>query len=287
MQGKIGKSEQRNLASEIYSRPLAEHLAPEISLSALRNHMTHRTPAGHFHSAWNHVEVSLNKSVEIEDDLRVLYIDDANALCGMVLNQQRATEDMRLAALTLSTYSPCMRKRALGESITPEDCSEVYSGLGAAIQYLQPLRPGDPPRWRMAETAVLAVSARMHNPELLLYPTSPREESSPTSAENHDSYFLNGEQKLPIQQKLIPTERTYNDNITLMNLQPMMEKTYRKCGMLPPHTSADQLNHLLSLIVAETTDEQALSRHEREYLNRISGIVAYHHFEAYQRQIVA
>lgn len=264
------------------SRPLAEHLALDYSAAALQRFMTHQSSAGHFHSAWNHVEFSMNQSIDMTKDLRQCYIDDAQVLLGDVIRSKKSTEEARLGALTLSSYLPCMQKRAQNETITRQDCLEIYESLGAAIAYLQPLSPDDPPQWRMAETAMLAASARMGQPDKLLYPTSPREEASRVSSENHDSYFVLNDQKLAIQQKLIPTAKEYSGHITLLILQPLMESAYKKNDLTPPVGAADQLNYLLSLIVAETAGVP-LKRVEKGYLDHVCRAVAYHHGVALQQ----
>ena len=263
-------------------RMLAEELAPELSITALNRNMTQRKSPGHFHSAWSHVEYSLNQSIDLDRDMRCQYIDDAQVLLGWVIKNPEATEDARLGALTLSSYMPCMVKGAHRERITGDDCLEVYNSLGQAIQYMKPLNPGDPPQWRMTETAVLAASARMGQPDLLLYPTSPREESSRIASENHDSYFLVGGVKRPIQQKMDFTSKGYDDAITLLAFQPMMERAYRRYKLDMPGDVAEQLNQLLSLIACESSGLE-LDRDERNFLNHVSRSVAYHRFKAGDR----
>ena len=273
----------REAAVEIqeFPRPLAEDIDLHICLAALDKYKSRRTSAGLFHLAWRGVELGLNQAPELNDLDRQDSFDKACVCLGEVLRHSDSTEDIRLGALTVASYLPCLQKRAYGQSITSQDCHDVYESLGAAIGYMQPLLAGDPPQWRMMETAVLAASARIGRPEMLLYPTSPREESSPTSGENHDSYFLLDNKKLAIQQKLFPTKKPYLPHITLLNFQPMLELSYRKNGLKAPSDAADQLKQLLGLITREARGDE-LEPMEQKFMNHISRAIAYHHQKAEQ-----
>lgn len=271
---------------EYPAQPLAEDMVPSCATTALHHFLTHRSPAGQFHSAWRHVEFGTNQQIHLSDDVREVYFDDARHLTGRVIESDTSDEDLRLAALTLDSYLPLFAKRARREAIEPADCRQIYDSLGSAIQYLQPVCADAPPRWRMTETAVLAASARIGRPDLLLYPTSPREEASRIAAENHDSYFLKGSMKLPLQQKLQPTDKRYNRHITLLVLLPLMDHGYRKCQIEAPKTPSDKLNHLLSLITAETNQIE-LYEDEQQFLNYMSRAVAAHYHEAIERQVAA
>lgn len=268
------------------SRPLAEYLSLDYSAAILKKYVTRRKPAGLFHCAWRGAEMGLNQSEGIDDNMRRYYFDDAQEMLGEVIRSRESTEDARLEALTLSSYIPCFQKRAYREEITRDDCLDVYASLGAAMTYMQPMNPDDPPQWRMTETAILAASARIGRPDLLLYPTSPREEASRVSAENHDSYFVVNNQKLSIQQKLFPTTKQYQPHITLLNLQPMMEFAYRKNQLSVPEDVGEQVNYLLGLVVAETTGRE-LQRHEKGFLDHICRAIAYHHGQALRQTAAA
>lgn len=259
---------------------LAEHLEPAVAVRALNHFATRQKPAGCFHSAWSHVELALNQHADLSDTDREWYLDQAQELLGEVFASQDATENTRLAALTLSSYMPCMTKRACGREITSEDCHNVYESLGKAIAYLQPQDPDDPPRWRMTETAVLAASARTGQPHLLLYPTSMREECSSVAVRNHDSYFLGDDgQKYPLQQKFVPTDKTYEPPIRLINFAPTIEKSFQCSRLAIPASKTEQVNQTLGMIVAEAAGQE-ISENEREFLNHLSRAVAYHRTKA-------
>ena len=255
--------------------PLAEFVDADAVDAATRKYGTRCKPAGLFHSAWNHTEFALNRSANDQSEVGEWYFEYANNLTAMIIDHPKAHQDDRLGALVLSSYLPVFRKRSQNEVITTNDCEDIYHSLGAAIAYMEPLRVDEPPQWTMAETAVLALSARTFQPDLLLYPASPREETSKDMSYNHDSYFYVNRNKIPVQQKLIKTQKTYDEWVNILTLQPLVEKGLRKTAQLEIGTAAEQLNYLLSLIVAEHTEQQ-LDRDERAFLNHMSAAVVSH-----------
>ena len=257
------------------ARPLAEVMPPAIAAAAVSNFETRQMPAGLFHSAWSHVEYAMNQECPPEETQ--YYLETANYLTGEVITRPDTHQDMRLGALLLSTYAPLLGRRAAGEhAVEKKDCDEVYHSIGQALNYLRPLDTNEPPQWRMVEAAVLALSARIRRPELLLYPASPREEQSSNQRLNHDSYFYTGHDKLPVQQKLLPTQKVYDDCITVLTLNPLIDKALRTSQGAPDAPLADKVNYLLSLIVAETAGEE-LDKSEHKFLSFLTRAVAAHH----------
>lgn len=268
------------LERECAPAPLAEHIPFEVAIAGMRRFGTKRRPEGQFMSAWHHAEVALTRDRVIDNTVRRSYIDYAQDLLGEIVRNNKAHADTQLGALVLSSYMQCLQKRALGQEILPEDCKEIYRSLGAAISYLQPLAINKPPQWRMTETLVLAASSRIQRPDMLMYPSSPREESSPVSERNHDGYFLRDKSKLAIQQKLIATDKTYDESITVLVLEPILRRAYVKAGLNTKElTVAEQLNYVLSLIVSETSGRN-LTSSEQQILNHLSSAVAHHKFAA-------
>lgn len=260
-------------------QPLAEHLPPFIASAAMKHFETRRNPEGLFRSAWHSAEYALNRSIDLPDETRLYQLDSVQNLLGWVMTNPESHSDTQLGALVLSSYVPLLTKRALGEEIVPQDCRQLYESLGAAIRHLRPMSDKYPPPWRMTETAVLAAAARTSQPELLLYPTSPREEASVAAQFNHDSYFVADDTKIPIQQKLVDSDHEYDDWVSILTLEPLLKKAYKKSGIAPPEALSEQLNHTLSLIVGDTAD-QPLSRKELCFLNMVSEGVAYHYVRA-------
>ena len=254
----------------------AEFLAPETAIHKMKRYETQRTSPGLFHSAWCHAEMGLNQRIDINNDGREFYFETTQMLTGLVIEREISDRDTLLGALILSSYVPLFKKRALNQEISSDDCVGIYNSLGGALRYLRPLSIDEPPQWRMTEVSVLALSARTHQPSLLFYPTSPREEHSDNFAVNHDSYFYNNGDKIPIQQKLIYTDKTYADWITVLTLQPLIDKGLRSTNKrVAKYPLADKVNYLLSLIISETNGWQ-LSMDEQKFLNFMSEAVAAH-----------
>lgn len=276
-----------NKASLAVIRPLAENLPADAAEQALRQFESRRNPAGLFHSAWSHVDYALCQSIDTDDDLRLNYLSYAQELLGEIIKADISGEiygqaishpisqDQLLGALTLSSYVPVFRQRALGEVTQRRDCVELYESLGQAMSYLRPLDIDEPPQWRMAEMAMLALSARTTQPDFLLYPASPREESAPLSRINHDSYFMSADSKVPLQQKLINTNKAYDECVTILTLEPLLDKGTSRAHFRQTSNRADKLNRLLSLVVAESTGE-TLEADEKCFLNMITQAVVAH-----------
>lgn len=276
MMGK--ETEWRGSDAEIdtTARPIAEKVSSQLAIAAVKQYESRRSASGIFYSAWNHVEYALNESETY--GIAQYYFETAQDLLGFISNSDNAGETVRLGALTLDTYLPVFKRRAQGVEVKPADCEDIYRSLGAALQHLRPLSIDEPPQWRMTEVATLCLSARMRQPNLLLYPASPREEQSSCQSLNHDSYFYTGEDKLPIQQKLIPTQKTYDECITVLTLNPMVEKASKISRLGLSESMSERINYLISLIIEEAAN-QPISRNETKFLNIITEAVASHHAE--------
>ena len=269
-------------------RPLAEDVDQTLAKAALRKYESKKNPSGVLRSAWNYAEFALNSRGSNRSELEE-YFHTSQLLTAMVLMDPKTHQDVALNAFTLSSYLPLFEKRSDDREITYGDCENIYRSLGSAMQYLRPLNVDEPPQWRMTEVGVLALSARARQPHLLLYPTSPREESSGIQELNHDSYFFDASGKIPIQQKLLPTQKIYDEYINIMTVQPLLDLALKKNGESAPATLADKVNYLLSLIIAESTG-QDLSRDEIKFLNTMTEAVVAHYFDAlegYQQKLAA
>lgn len=253
-----------------------EYLDKHVALAALKKFETRRNPSGLMQSAWSNAEFALNLKDATSEE-REEYFHTSQLLTAMVLSHPKVHQDTSLSAFTLSTYLPVFSKRASEVEVTDEDCIGIYESLGHAMRYMRPLEIDEPPQWRMAEIASLALSARSRQPQLLLYPASPREESSNTQHLNHDSYFLDENGKVPIQQKLIPTQKVYDECIRILTMQPLLHKALKKSGEATKSGLSDQVNYLLSLIVAEVSGSY-VSKEEVKFLNEMTESVVAHYF---------
>ena len=253
-----------------------EDLDQHVALAALKQFETRRNPSGLLHSAWSNAEYALNMK-DSDRGERDEFFHTSRLLTSMALAHPKVRQETALNSLTLATYLPVFTKRASDIEVSSEDCDDVYRSLGQAMGYLRPLTVNEPPQWRMVEVASLALSARSHQPQLLLYPASPREEATATSPLNHDSYFLDTNGKIPVQQKLIPTQKIYDECIQVLTMQPLLDKAHRKSGKTDKGELGEQVNHLLSLIVAEASGVE-MERDELTFLNVMTEAVVAHYF---------
>jgi hypothetical protein len=255
--------------------PLAENLAPEIALTGLRAYMTRRKPAGLFHSAWAHIEYAMNQNhPSFDAQLRQKYFGDASYLLGQIINKNdQAGEDLFLRALTLNSFLPAFSKRAIQQPITSRDCHDAYQSLGAALQYHE--KHADPltRSWRFAETITHAAAARSRQPELLFWPTSPREEASDRQRNNHDGYFIHKDVKIPGQLKLIETEREYDEPIIVIYLLPILDHACMRAGLSKSLDFGQSLDFAAEAIIAETT-QQEIQPQQLRFLDYFSRSIA-------------
>lgn len=258
---------------------LAEHLNPEYSLAAMGRDVVRRTAKGRLRSCWQHIEHCLNHSSGASTFEREENFDCAMALTQKIIAKKEAHIDTQLEALVVASYIPVFKKRAYSEVITPDDCIDIYASLVEAFAYLRPLTHGIIPSSLALETFILAASARTRRPDYLLYPASPREESSTVRAINHDSYFVKDGTKLPVQQKLIATGEMYDRPITMLTLLPILKKASHRSGYTIDDTDADLINHTIALVVAEASGEE-LEKHEKMMLNIVSESVVAHYRES-------
>jgi hypothetical protein len=259
-------------------KPLAEDVDQTLAKAALKKYESKKSPSGILRSAWNYAEFALNSRGSEKSELEE-HFHTSQLLTAMVVMDPKTHQDVALNALTLSTYLPLFEKRADDRDVTYEDCEAIYRSLGSAMQFLRPLNIDEPPQWRMTEVGILALSARARQPHLLLYPTSPREESSGIQELNHDSYYIDRNSKIPIQQKLIPTQKVYDESVKVLTVQPLIDLALKKNGETLTIDLADKVNYLLALIIAESTG-QALARDEMKFLNTLTAAVASHYFNA-------
>lgn len=250
----------KNFDTLLPPEPLAEHLEPSVALAGMRHCMTLRKAEGHFHSAWHHIEYAMNQQADyLTDDLRRKYFNDATWLLGGIIdvkdNRRRASPDLIAQTLVLSTYLPVLTKRAVGQEVTTGDCEDIYHSLGWVLQELEDLHYADTSYKgaRFAEILGLALSARTFRPDALLYPASPREESSSVAPLNHDGYFIKEGSKLPVQAKLVETDRTYFDPTQVIIFEPLARHALSRAGYLVANDSkpGEHVIRLANLVVSD------------------------------------
>lgn len=246
-------------------RPLAEELEPEVAIAGLRHCMTLRKPEGLFHSAWHHVEYAMNQQAEYFDDsLRRKYFGDAMWLLASIIDpgshqrKRQPSPDLYAQVLTLNTYLPVFIKRALNTEITPEDCDDIYRSFGVIFNDIHKpdYRDSSYLGARSAEMIGHALSARTRRPELLLFPASPREEASNQQALNHDGYFIGPHHKIPMQTKLVPTDKSYEMPTRTIYIEPLAEHALKRAQSLPAD-AALPLGEYTKLIAKKISEESS------------------------------
>lgn len=244
--------------------PLAEQVDPAVALAGMRHCMTLQKSEGHFHSAWHHIEYAMNQQLEhLDDELRRKYMGDATFLLGGIIDpsihnrRERVNPTLYSQALTLSIYLPALTKRALRHDVTSSDCVNIYHSFGIAFKDINSLNYPDASfkSARFAEMIGPALSARTLSPEKLLYPASPREEASTIQSLNHDGYFIKDGQKIPLQTKLIQTEKVYEDPTRTIFIDPLANHALCRAGLISDEYFAigECTEIIAELITEETT----------------------------------
>lgn len=254
----------------------AEQLPVGLASITMNRYGARRNPAGILHSAWCHIEYALSPDCQDVADLKNTYFNYADDLLGEVINSPSSGQNIRFSALRLASFMPLFKKRVTYHNITQQDCIDLYGSLGAALSWIKPLHDDEPPQSSMYEAACESLSARSRQPEYILFPTSPREEASVKARFNHDSYFLNASNKLPIQQKLIATAKRYDNPVKVMLLEPIIERAAKRAKMELPDSRANKLNTVLSLVIREAHSDN-ISIRETQFLDCITrGIIAHY-----------
>jgi hypothetical protein len=274
--------------------PLAERLEPHVALAGMRHCMTLKKAEGHFHSAWRHVEYAMNQQVdELTDELRRKYIDDAQYLLGDIINRRnrRIGPDLYAQAMTLGIYLPVFTKRALRQPITPEDCRDIHQSFGRLFDDILHDNTADTSYKpaRVAELLGLDLSARPGLSETLLYIASPREEASRHQHLNHDEYFIRNEQKLPLQTKLIQTEKIYNAPTNVIVMEPIARHALERAGCIDPDEklALGDTSLILAEFVTRETVYQDISPQERSALDYATRSIAGRYRFCYPQELSA
>lgn len=253
-------------------------LAEDASLLQLQSEVgrftNKRDPSGLIHSAWHHIELAMNHDKQFSDDFRKINIDLSQYLLGASIRATSDpiqgsesidyTENNYYDALQLSSYTPLFAKRAYQQELTRDDVDGLYSSLGVVLG-ARLSSNGSP---NISENLVYALSARTRNPAYVVYPTSPREESSAYYPINHDGYFLQPEldkryKKLPVQMKLGATALKYDSPVVVMVISELL----KSAGCRQVERAADNPHELASFV--NGVAEQVVKESKGDKLNDI------------------
>lgn len=272
--------------------PLAERMDPALAVAGMRHCMTLRKAEGHFHSAWHHIEYAMNQNVPyFDDELRRKYLGDAAFLLGRIVDsrshdsKQKINPTLYAQALTLNTYLPVLTKRAVQQPVTASDCEDIYRSFGYIFQDINSLSYPDASykSARFAEMVGPALSARTLRPDALLYPASPREEASNYQPLNHDGYFIKAGEKVPLQTKLIETEKIYDDPTRTIYIEPLAQHALLRAKLIDQTDCMDMVIGDATEMICELVTEEVAGTVDKEgkialdYLTR--SIIARYQYE--------
>lgn len=194
--------------------------------------------------AWTCVEHALSSDAPLYASANQTVLSEAFMTANNVLrNHSEHNLNEVLEAISFKNYEGPFRALAEKEPITSELIYETRQNVGALIATIDdhpefPKEYDGSIRGFMAEQTIQWLSLHNafinNNPELIIYPTSPREGHSNLIAFNHDGYQLTSQGRVRIETKRSHgnkrTRRTYDSSIAYVVLQDILEKTRSRCG---------------------------------------------------------
>ena len=194
--------------------------------------------------AWTCVEHALSSDAPLYARSNKKVLNEAFITANNVLrNHDRHNLNEILEAISFKNYEGPFRALGERQDITPELVHETRQNVGALITTIDehpdfPKEYDDSIRGFMAEQTIQWLSlhnALLHeNPELIIYPTSPREGHSNMKAFNHDGYQITEHGRIRIETKRSNASkrkrRTYDNSITYIVLEDILEQTRSRCG---------------------------------------------------------
>jgi hypothetical protein len=269
-----------------YHLPLAEELNPSTLQADLYRYSGRNNAEGLIHSAWRQIEFALNQQNQLSDELRRTYINNyASHLLACSMNASSETirgydtsvrsESAYSKALLISSYLPIFSKRAVQKPLTRDDSLNLYQTLGAVLSYqLNANEPQD-----LTENVTRGLSARTLQPEHILHLASPREENSHFQTINHDGYFVEVTDKLPVQIKLGQTALAYDSPIIVLDIDSLLKNALRYVdpnSIDEPAPFTGYVPCVAEYIAKEASGEQ-LPRDQQKLLNIASQSLVKHY----------
>lgn len=194
--------------------------------------------------AWTCVEHALSSDVPLYASSNKKLLNEAFITANNVLrNHDRHNLNEMLEAISFKNYEGPFRALAEKQPITTGLIYETRQNVGALITTIDdhpdfPKEYDDSIRGFMAEQTVQWLSLHNalleENPELIIYPTSPREGHSNMKAFNHDGYQVTERGRVRIETKRSNNSKrkrkTYDRSITYVVLEDILKKTRSRCG---------------------------------------------------------
>ena len=268
--------------------PLSEQLAPPLAEAGMRHFSEAKTAHGLVHSAWRIIEFGLAQSVPLSDELRRLYINTyASQVLGDVLALNKDDNPLRHQqpdytctpnhthfhhALLIGAHLPLFAKRATGQQVTRDDTRELHASMVCVLQEELALDEDTQQTARLSETVSSLLASRTGLPEYILYPASPREESSHKQQHNHDRYFVQHNTKIPVQIKIGQTAARYLPEIAVLDIEGMLQFSATRAHLDSPPKSTTIAPHVhrAAELISLEHDGEFLYPEERMFLNTAS-----------------
>lgn len=243
-----------------FAHLLAEDLPIEYAYTTMRKLQGKKGANGWYRSAFAVTELGLCRDSSMSDEARVMMFDEAAYLLRkpMGLTRSETSDVLRLNSAIACSYLPLFQKRALDLPITPEDCDNLYRSVGTAMAMSLSLT-NNPSSIiaRLAEGIMFGLSARSRQAENLIWPASPREESTSKQPSNHDGYLMYNGTKLRAQAKLIETDSEYEHPTIIVVFEDMVQHVAKKVRQkyAEPVTDSDVVS-FAETIFRESTGEE-------------------------------
>lgn len=231
--------------------------------------------------AWTCVEHALSSDAPLYARSNQKILDEAFITANNVLrNHDKHNLNEMLEAISFKNYEGLFRALAEKRHITSSLVYETRQNVGALITTIDdhpdfPKEYDDSIRGFMAEQTIQWLSLHnaslQDNPELIMYPTSPREGHSHLKAFNHDGYQLTEQGRVRIETKRSNnskrTRKTYDKSIAYVVLEDILNDTRSRCG---GKVGSPRDNFLIGAIRDTLNDRESSSK--RKAL-RIAGYV--------------
>ena len=232
--------------------------------------------------AWTCVEQALSSDAPLYSRSNQKVLNEAFITANNVLrNHDRHNLNEILEAISFKNYEGLFRALGTRQPVTHDLMYEARQNVGALITTIDenpdfPKEYDDPIRGFMAEQTIQWLSLHNalleENPELIIYPTSPREGHSRLKAFNHDGYQVTSEGRVRIETKRSNNtkrkRRTYDKSITYVVLEDILEETRSRCG---GKVGSSRDNFLIGAIRDTLNDRE--SRPKRRVLRTAANIL--------------
>lgn len=238
--------------------------------------------------AWDCVEHALSGDAPLYTRNNHKLLNEAFSTANNILrNHNQHNLNEVLEAIAFRNYEGLYRCLAEHRPITPDQVYAARQNVGALITTIDenpdfPKEYDDSVRGFMSEQTVQWLSLNnalvYENPEMIIYPTSPREgHSRRLRAFNHDGYQITSNGRVRIETKRSHAahrkRRSYDKSIVYVVLQDILDNTRSKCG---GKVGSSRDNFLIGAIRDTANSRETRSK---EYVLQTAGYFLQKHIE--------